>query len=117
MGEGEAVCGRMQIRMQNADVLTQEQIHEFLKGSRSIEFTGQNRAELYGFVQQVLVAQQYARQGKKQRGAVRAYRSKVTGLSLPQRTRLIRCGYTPRVIDSSPHPPIKSDLRPGDKVI
>src|SRR5450755_1637075 len=90
MGEGEAVCGRMQIRMQNADVLTQEQIHEFLKVSRSIEFTGQNRAELYGFVQQVLVAQEYARQGKKQRGAVRAYRSKVTGLSLPQRTRLIR---------------------------
>lgn len=76
--------------MQNADVLTQEQIQEFLKGSRSIEFTGQNRSELYGFVQRVLVAQEYAGQGKKQRGAVRAYLSKVTGLSLPQMTRLIR---------------------------
>ena len=76
--------------MQNAEVLTQEQIREFLKGSQSIEFSGQNRAELYQFVQRVLVAQQYAVQGKRQRGAVRAYLSKVTGLSLPQMTRLIR---------------------------
>ncbi len=84
------LCGRMQIRMQNADVLTQEQIQEFLKGSRSIEFTGQNRAERYGFVQRELVAQEYAAQGRKQRGAIRAYLSKVTGLSLPQMARLIR---------------------------
>jgi transposase InsO family protein len=76
--------------MQNADVLTREQIQEFLKGSRSIEFTGQNRAELYGFVQRVLVAQEYAVQGKKQRGAIRAYLSKITGMSLPQMARLIR---------------------------
>jgi transposase InsO family protein len=80
----------MQLRMQNADVLTQEQIQEFLKGSRSIEFTGQNRAELYSFVQRVLVGQEYAAQGKKERGAIRAYLSKVTGLSLPQMARLIR---------------------------
>jgi transposase InsO family protein len=84
------LCGRMQIRMQNADVLSQEQIQEFLKGSRSIEFTGQNRAERYGFVQRELVAQEYAAQGRKQRGAIRAYLSKVTGLSLPQIARLIR---------------------------
>lgn len=76
--------------MQNAEVLSQEQIQEFLKGSREIEFTAQNRAELYGFVERVLVGQQYAAQGKKQRGRVRAYLSKVTGLSLPQVTRLIR---------------------------
>ncbi len=76
--------------MQNADVLTQEQIQEFLKGSRSIEFTGQDRAELYGFVQRVLVAQEYTVQRKKERGAIRAYLSKITGLSLPQMTRLIR---------------------------
>jgi transposase InsO family protein len=76
--------------MQNAEVLTQKQIKEFLEGSQSIEFTGQKRSELYSFVQRVLVAQEYAVQGKKERGAVRAYLSKVTGLSLPQMTRLIR---------------------------
>jgi len=76
--------------MQNAEMLTQEQIQEFLKGSQSIEFSGQNRAELYHFVQRALVAQEYARQGKQRRGTIRAYLSKVTGLSLPQMTRLIR---------------------------
>src|SRR6266700_2142835 len=90
MGKGEAVCGRMQIRMQNAEMLTQEQIQEFLKGSRPIEFAGQNRTDLYEFVQRVLVAQEFAVQGKKERGTIRAYLNKVTGLSEPQMTRLIR---------------------------
>jgi transposase InsO family protein len=76
--------------MQNAEELTREQIEAFLKGSESIEFMGQKRAEKYGFVQQVLVAQEYAMQGKRDRGTIRAYLSKVTGLSLPQMTRLIR---------------------------
>src|ERR1039458_679264 len=90
MRGGGAFCSRMQIRMQNAEDLTQAQIQEFLKGSRTIEFSGQNRAEVYGWVQRVLVAQEYAGQGRKQRGAIRAYLSKVTSLSLPQVTRLIR---------------------------
>ena len=76
--------------MENAERLTPEQIREFLQGSQDIEFVGQNRAERYQFVQRVLVIQQYAAQSKKQRGAIRAYLSKITGLSLPQITRLIR---------------------------
>ncbi len=76
--------------MQNAERLSQEQIQEFLKASQAIEFTGQSKAERYQFVQRVLVAQEYLVQGKKQRGRIRAYLSKVTGLSLPQLTRLIR---------------------------
>jgi len=80
----------MQIRMQNAETLTEAQIQEFLKGSQEIPFEGQNRAERYRWVQRVLVGQEYAVQGKKRRGDVRAFVSKVTGLSLPQVTRLIR---------------------------
>src|SRR5712692_12102625 len=80
----------MEIRMQNAEALSAEQIREFLKGSEAIEFSGQNRAELYGWTQRVLVQQEYGVQGKKQRGAIRAYIGKTTGLSLPQVTRLIR---------------------------
>jgi transposase InsO family protein len=76
--------------MQNTEPLSQEQIQRFLEGSESIEFAGQSRAEVYQFVQRVLVGQEYAMQGKTQRGAIRAYLSKVTGLSLPQMTRLIR---------------------------
>jgi transposase InsO family protein len=76
--------------MQNAERLSQEQIQEFLQGSQALEFAGQSQAERYQFVQQVLVAQEYAAQGKKQRGRIRAYLSKITGMSLPQLTRLIR---------------------------
>ncbi len=75
--------------MHNAEVLTEQQIQEFLRGSQTIEFSGQSRRERYAFIQGVLVAQEYASQSKKQRGAVRAYLSKITGLSLPQMTRLI----------------------------
>ncbi len=80
----------MQIRMDNAEGLTEDQIQEFLRGSQTIEFSGQSRADRYAFIQRVLVAQEYAAKAKKQRGAVRAYLSKVTGLSEPQMTRLIR---------------------------
>jgi hypothetical protein len=58
--------------MQNAEELTQEQIEEFLQSSRAIEFSGQNRVERYRFVERVLVAQEYAVQGKKKRGTIRA---------------------------------------------
>ena len=34
------------------------------------------------------VAQEYARQAKKERGAIRAYLSKMTGRSVPQMARL-----------------------------
>ena len=76
--------------MHNAEALSGPQISEFLKGSEGIEFAGQGRAEIYAWTERMLVAQQYAGQSKKQRGVIRAYLSKVTGLSLPQITRLIR---------------------------
>ena len=84
------MCGRVHIQMQNSERLTGQQISEFLKGSQEISFSGQSRAEVYGWVQGVLVAQQFSVQNRKQRGAIRAYVEKVTGLSTPQVTRLIR---------------------------
>src|SRR5579875_2281472 len=80
----------MQIRMRNAESLTHSQIGEFLKASEAIEFAGQTRAEVYAWVPKTLVAPEYGRQAKKTKGAIRAYLSKVTGLSLPQIARLIR---------------------------
>jgi transposase InsO family protein len=80
----------MQVCMQNVEPLTERQIGEFLRGSEVIDFAGQSRAEVYAMVQESLVRQEYFRQGKKQRGAIRAYLSKLTGRSLPQMTRLIR---------------------------
>ena len=53
----------MQIRIQNAEALSQERIPELLK-RESIEFTGRNRADLYRWVRRVLVRREFAAQGK-----------------------------------------------------
>jgi len=76
--------------MRNAESLTAEQISEFLKASGGIEFTGQSRAEIYTWTERMLMQQEYSGQSRKQRGAIRAYLSKVTGRSLAQITRLVR---------------------------
>ena len=76
--------------MRHAESLTNSQINEFLKASAGIEFSGQSRAEVYIWVEKMLVDQEYQQQRKKQRGAIRAYLSKVAGLSMAQITRLIR---------------------------
>lgn len=49
------------MRMQNAESLTEEQIQQFLAGSGTMEFRGQNRAEMYAWVGRVLVAQEYTK--------------------------------------------------------
>ena len=89
--------------MRNAETLTAEQISGFLKGSEGIEFSGQSRAEKYGWTERMLVAQEYAKQGKKQRGTIRGYLSKVTGLSLPQVTRLIRSYVKTGKVEAKPY--------------
>lgn len=86
--------------MRNAESLNQAQINEFLKASEGIEFAGQSRAEVYGWVQQTLVSQEYQKQGKKGRGVIRSLLSKVTGRSLPQITRLIRAHVQTGVVEA-----------------
>ena len=76
--------------MMNAESLSQEQIREFLKSSQQIEFAGCQRSEKYAWVERVLGAQNYGALGKGERGVVRAYVEKVTGMSVSQTTRLIR---------------------------
>jgi len=76
--------------MQNAEGLSRDQIQEFLRSSEAIEFAGGGRDERYGWVERVLRAQDYGKLGKGERGVVRAYVRKVTGLSQSQTTRLIR---------------------------
>jgi transposase InsO family protein len=80
----------MHTHMQNSETRTAEQIHDFLKGTEGVIFAGQNIREVYGWVESLLVAQEFLQQDKKQRGTIRAYVEKVTGLSSAQVTRLIR---------------------------
>src|SRR5450759_833430 len=80
----------MHIRMRNGEGLSVEQINEFLKGSEGVSFAGQDKREVYGWVESLLGAQEFLRQDKKRRGAIRAYMEKVTGLGSAQVTRLVR---------------------------
>ena len=76
--------------MQNAEGLSRNQIQEFLRSSDPIEFSSGGLEERYLWVEQVLAAQKYRDLRKGERGLVRAYVRKVTGLSEAQTTRLIR---------------------------
>jgi hypothetical protein len=89
--------------MQNAETLNPEQIREFLKSSGAIAFAGQSQAEKYAWAQQLLVEQEYARQSKKERGLIRAYLSKMTGLSLAQTARLIQMYRQTGVVEVKPY--------------
>ncbi len=76
--------------MWNTESLSREQIREFLKSSEPIEFAGCGRNEKYAWVERVLGAQNYSELSRGERGVVRAYVEKVTGISAAQTTRLIR---------------------------
>src|SRR5713101_5591406 len=89
--------------MQNAESLSQDQIREFLQSSQPIEFAGCGRNEKYAWVESVLKAQNYGKLSKRERGVVRAYVEKVTGLSTVQTTRLIRAFLDHGVVRAAPY--------------
>ena len=78
--------------MHEAEKLSLEAIGRFVEASEEIRFEGANRRQVYGWVERLLVQQEYALQGKAARGLVRRYIEKMTGLSRAQTTRLI-AGY------------------------
>lgn len=75
--------------MHEAEKLSLEAIGRFVEASEELRFEGENRQQVYGWVEQVLVQQEYAQQGKTARGLVRRYIEKMTGMSRSQVTRLI----------------------------
>ena len=89
--------------MQNAESLSREQIQEFLRSSEPIEFAGGTRQERYSWVGRVLAAQNYGKLSKGDRGLVRAYVRKVTGLSQSQATRLIRAYLDHGAVQAQPY--------------
>ena len=67
--------------MVRAEELSLEAIGRFVAGSEDIRFEAEDRRQLYCWVEQVLVGQQYSELGKAARGLVRRYIKKMTGLS------------------------------------
>ena len=84
--------------MHEAEKLSLESIGLFVEASEQIRFESEDRQQLYGWVELVLVGQEYAQQGKAARGLLRRYIERMTGLSRAQVTRLIaRYAATGRV--------------------
>ena len=75
--------------MQTTERMSLEQIQAFLEGSGEVGFKGQNREEVYGWVNQTLRQQRYEELKRSKRGIVRRYVEKMTGMSRAQTTRLI----------------------------
>ena len=79
----------MHIQMKKVGRLTPEQIGDLVSGSQEISFVGKGRQGVYDGIVATLVQQEYFQLGKKHRGLVRDLLTKLSGLSMPQITRLI----------------------------
>ena len=66
-----------------------EQIRAFGEASGPVQFAGLSREEIYRWVERTLRAQDYGRLNRPEKGLVRRYVAKMTGLSRAQLTRLI----------------------------
>ena len=66
-----------------------EQVREFLAGSAGIDLQPRSRADAYAFVAKTLERFDYALLGKPDKGLLRRFLAKATGLSRAQVTRLL----------------------------
>lgn len=67
-----------------------EQIRTFLEGSQPLDFAAPHRGAAYDFISRQLRRLTYDQLGRADKGLVRRYLCKVTGLSRAQMARLIR---------------------------
>ena len=67
--------------MREIEQASREQMRFFLDGSQEVRFEGENREEIYGWVDRIVRGQDYGRLKRADQGLVRRYISKLTGLS------------------------------------
>ena len=79
----------MIISMKNVERLSLAEMEEFLRGSRKLELAAECQEAIYRFLEGLLASQQYRKLKKRERGIVRRFGAKITGLSRAQVTRLI----------------------------
>ena len=75
--------------MDDSRKMSLEGIQAFLAASEPVVFAGQSREQTYGWVDRTLREQDYTGLGRAEKGLVRRYVGKMTGLSRAQVTRLI----------------------------
>jgi|SRR5579872_4765888 len=79
----------MTIRMENWEGLTLAEMEVFVEHNRKVRYTAKTQEVAYGVIEGVLKEHGYRRLSKGQKGIVRRYLAKITGLSRAQVTRLI----------------------------
>jgi transposase InsO family protein len=89
--------------MQAAEKLTLEQMEAFLEASQQVQFAAYNRTEMYGWVERTLRHQRYGELKRGDRGVLRRYLAKMTGLSRAQVTRLIAQYQRERQVKAKPY--------------
>lgn len=75
--------------MKNGERLSLDQVKGFLTASEEFRFEANNREELYEWITKTLVEHEYHRAKRADKGLLRDYIAKLTGLSRSQVTRLI----------------------------
>jgi hypothetical protein len=92
----------MTLRMDNLERLTLAEMEEFLTSNRQIQWSAAERESVYTLIEQVLKVQQYRRLSKGQKGTVKRFLAKVTGLSRAQLTRWIQRWMKTRRVERKP---------------
>src|ERR1700681_4946497 len=75
--------------MDDSEAVSLGQIRAFLAGRGEEGFAGEGRREVFAWVERTLVGHEYAGLGRADKGVVRKYIARMTGLSRAQVTRLI----------------------------
>ena len=78
------------MRLDTHRLETLDQVQEFLAGSQQIDLEPQTRADAYAFVAKTVQRFDYPQQGKADKGLLRRFLARATGLSRAQVTRLLR---------------------------
>jgi len=79
----------MTIRMENLERLTLAEMEAFVENNRKVRYTAKSQEVAYGIIEGVLKEQGYRQLSKGQKGIVRRYLARITGLSRAQVTRLL----------------------------
>src|SRR5271157_1979462 len=81
------------ISVHEAEKLSLKGIAAFLHASEEIHFLGENRQQVYAWMETVLRQQQYVQQGRRARGLLRRYLEKMTGRSRARHLRPAARGH------------------------
>ncbi len=79
----------MVTQMNDSDIQTLEQVRCFLQGTESVEFRVQGKDQRYAWIEHTLRRFRYRTLGKSERGLIRRFIARVSGLSRAQSTRLV----------------------------